>query len=252
MILVDNQGPDGAFLLGPLQAAGLPAVESRLNSADIAFPGRGQKGTSVMVGIEFKRLDQGSTDLIQSLRSGRLAGLQLPKMLGPEGEYDYAWLLVEGAWSHDDKGQLAAGKRHKPLRGKMSASELEKQVLTLELCGGLHVRYAPSRRDSVRFIGALYHWWTDRAQDQHTSHLALHSTPALSLVSEFRQAVCKWPGIGLRTSAAVEKAFSGSLRRAANAGVAQWAGIQIPGDGGKTRKLGEKTAARVVTFLEGK
>src|SRR5579863_3250555 len=108
MILVDPQGPKGAFLLEPLQQAGLPAVlaEPQLDAGDLAFCGRGVGGTSVNIGIEFKRLDSSSTDLAQSLRSGRLSGEQLPKLLGERGAYDMAWLLVEGIWRTDPKSGL--------------------------------------------------------------------------------------------------------------------------------------------------
>jgi len=78
MLLVDPQGPKGAFLLEPLQQAGLPAEERFLHAGDLAFTGRGYGGTAVEIGIEFKRLDSSSTDLAQSLRTGRLSGEQLP------------------------------------------------------------------------------------------------------------------------------------------------------------------------------
>ncbi len=192
-------------------------------------------------------MDSKSTDLIQSLRSGRLAGGQLPKMLGPNGAYDYAWLLIEGTWRHDADGLVSAyyGPRRGwcKVPGKMSATELEKHVLTLELCGGLHVRFTNSRRDSIRFIGALYRWWSDKSLDSHTTHLAIHDTPTLVPISEFRQVVARLPGIGIKTSLAVEARFA-SLSEAFAAGVNEWAAITT-GD----KRLGLKTATRVVEFI---
>ncbi len=252
MILVDPQGPDGAYLLKPLLAMGLPAEERRLDAADIAFEGKGEGGTRLSLGVEIKRLDARSTDLIQSLRSGRLAGEQLPKMVGPQGAYDHAWLLVEGIWRHNESGLITAyyGPRRGwvPVRGKMSAWELEKRVLTLELCGGLHVRFTNTRADTVRFVGSLYRFWTDKPLDRHTSHLAQHTPPSLVALSEFRDVVARLPGVGVRTSLAVEVAFKGCLRDAINADAVRWADIATLDHAGHARRLGMKTAERIVAF----
>jgi hypothetical protein len=57
--------------------------------------------------------------------------------------------------------------------------------------------------------------------------------------------VCQWPGIGVKTSKMVEQKFK-TIRCAAAAPVEEWAAITT-GD----RKLGRKTAERVVKFLRG-
>jgi len=243
MILVDRR-VGSKELLTPLQASGYDAEITELEYADIAFVGRGPNGSSLDIGVELKNLN----DLVQSLRSGRLAGHQLP---GLRATYEHAWLVVEGQWRTNDAGMVITyqGKQRGwvPLHGKMTASELEKQVLTLELCGGLHVRYTNSRRDSVRFMGTLYRWFTDVAADQHTSHLALHQQPTLVPISDFRQTVCRFPGVGLKASLAVEVTFESSLRDAVNADMHAWANIVVG-----ERRLGEKTAQRIVNFCEGR
>jgi len=254
VLLIDDRA-GSADLLKPLLAAGLPAELTRLESADIAFIGKGPKGASIDIGIELKRLDSGSTDLIQSLRSGRLAGHQLPKMVGPSGAFDYGWLLVEGVWRHADDGQVVVykGPRNgwQPINGRMSASELEKQILTLELCGGLHVRYTNTRLDTVRFIGALYHWFTDKSFDRHTSHLKAYEAPTLIPVSEYRRLYMSIPGIGYKLSQAVENHFKGGPRQAVCAGINEWAAIECLSDEGKSRKLGNTVATKIVAFLRG-
>lgn len=257
MLLVDPRGGSEGEkaivrdLLNPLIAAGLPAELSRMDSADVAFIGRGPNDSPVHVGIELKRLDAHSTDLTQSLQSGRLSGEQLPKMIGPDGAYDYGWLIIEGNWRHEESGAITVYSSSKrdwvAVRGGISAAELEKRILTLELCAGLHVRHTNSRRDTVRAIAGLYRWWTDVAMDAHTSHLALHQPARLVRVSEFRKAVSAWPGIGLRTSLAVEQHFSGSLIRAANAPASEWAAIPVQG-----KKFGMTRAGKLVAFLHGK
>ena len=240
LILVDRRVGSND-LLAPLKAAGFHAQLVELAFGDIAFEGKGPNGTTLNVGVELKVLG----DLINSLRTGRLAGHQLPGLLKT---YDYTWLLVEGQWRANALGQVAVERRRGvwgAIPGKMSASELDKQILTLELCGGLHVAHTHTRADTVRFLGNLYHWWTDRALTDHTSHLALHVVPAVYAISPFRAAVCQWPGIGVKTSKAVEQRFR-SVRCAAAAPVEEWAQITT-GD----RKLGKKTAERVVKFLRG-
>src|ERR1035437_5462042 len=202
VILVDRRVGSND-LLAPLKAAGFEAQLVELDFGDIAFEGKGPNGTTLNIGVELKVLG----DLINSLRTGRLAGHQLPGLLKT---YDHAWLLMEGMWHVDSQnGQLlrAVHGRWKKIPGHMSASELEKQILTLELCGGLHVAHTHTRADTVRFLGNLYHWWTDRALDNHTSHLALHVSPTVYAISPFRAAVCQWPAIGVKTSKAVEQRF---------------------------------------------
>lgn len=249
MLLIDRR-IGSKDLLAPLQAVGLEADLVDLEYADVAFFGRGTRGASVDVGIELKKLN----DLVQSLRTGRLAGHQLP---GLRTQYEHAWLVVEGLWRADESGLVTTyqGKQRGwcALPGKMRASELEKQVLTLELCGGLHVRYTNSRADTIRFVSNLYRWWTDQALDHHTSHLAVHDQPTLVPISEWRQAFTKLPGIGIRMSKAVAEHFDNSLRRAARATEAEWAAIEVVDEStGKSRRIGAKVAARIVQFLEGK
>lgn len=257
MLFVDDQGGSkgkkGTILelLNPLIEAGLPAVSAHLHSADFAFTSK----DGLDIGIELKRLDGGSTDLTQSLMSGRLSGHQLPKMLGPNGSYDRAWLVVEGQWRHDDNGLICVYKGPRkgwePIKGRMSASELEKRILTLELCGGLHVRYTNSRRDTIRFIVSLFHWFTDKSMAKHTSHLAVHDAPTLNPISDYRAFYMKIPSVGYGMSRAIENHFKGGPRQASCAGVNEWSDIQILSDEGKSRKIGMKVATKIVDFLRG-
>lgn len=252
MLLVDDQGGSkgkrGTILelLNPLIEAGLPAVSAHLHSADFAFTSKDGQD----IGIELKRLDGGSTDLTQSLMSGRLSGHQLPKMLGPKGSYDRAWLVIEGQWRHDDNGQVCVyrgpRKGWAPIKGRMSASELEKRILTLELCGGLHVRYTTTRRDTIRFIASLYRWFVDKSVSSHTSHLAQRDIPTLTPVSDYRAFYMKIPGVGYSLSRAVENYFKGGPRQAWCASVAEWAEITT-GD----KKIGNKIASQIVSFCRG-
>jgi ERCC4-type nuclease len=234
-------------LLAPLQALGLEAELTTLEFGDVCFEGKGLKGSLIEIGIELKTLG----DAINSLRSGRLSGHQLP---GLRNTYTYAWLILEGQWRQNEFGQMTTyqGRRGwTVLPGKMSASEFEKQILTLELCGGLIARYTNSRVDTVRFIAALYRWFSDKAMDQHRSHLKTHDTPTLTPVSAYRAFYMKIPGVGYRLSQAVENHFKGGPRQASCASIDEWANIMQVSDEGKSRKLGNTVATRIVSFLRG-
>lgn len=246
MLLVDSRiGSED--LCVPLAAMGLPAELTHLEFADVAFEGKGPGGRPRWVGIELKKLG----DLVGSLRSGRLSGHQLPGLVA---QYDFSWLLVEGQWKTSSTGHLTVyrGKQRgwSPLPGNMTVAEMEKQVLTLELCGGLHTRYTNSRNDTLHFIANLYRWFTDKAMDKHHSHMASHTPNSFIKVSKFRDAVRKYPGIDLKWSLAVEQYFRASLRRATNASAEEWAGIEVVGDKG-TRRLGLSVGRQIEAFCTG-
>lgn len=248
MLLVDDRA-GSQDLIKPLLALGLPVESTRLDFGDLMFLGRGEKGADIAVGIEHKKV----ADLVQSLNNARLQGHQLPGMLT---NYDRSWLVVEGDWHHDATGRVTmfAGKGSKrPLRGAPPAMELEKRLICLETRGGFRVRHCPARRDSIRFIAALYRYWTDKDLDQHRSHLALHApdmdrTLAIP-ISDFRRIAAAVPGIGYRTSQAVEQHFDGSFRRMMLAGEKEWAEITTTDDKGKTRRLGVSRARTILEAL---
>lgn len=246
MLLVDYR-KGSKELLTPLTDLGLPAEITELAFGDIAFTGRGIGGKPVDIGIEYKQL----RECVASMQTARLQGYQAE---GLQDTYDFRWLLVEGEILFDSQGilQRRCGRRElKPLPGRMSVSEYWKRINVLHLCWGLNPVHTPTVRHTVKWIEALYRTWTDADLDKHKSHLAIYEPPRLVPLSDFRRAVCKWPGVGMRTSAALEQAFKGSLRRAAVAPVDVWAKIQVPDDTGKMRKFGDTRARTVVNFLEG-
>ena len=236
-------------LVEPLRALKLPVEEVELEFGDLAFTGRGEKGTPVEIGVEFKQL----SECVTSMRTGRLQGHQLG---GMRKAYDHCWLVIEGDMLYDAKGRLQQrrGRRRTeraPLAGGMGVGEWLHRLLVLQLCGGLHPWMSRSRADTLRFLSALYRVWTDKDLDQHKSHLGLYVAPTLIPISEFRQAICRWPHIGLRMSKAVEDWCGGSIQTAANASIDRWASLVTTDDRGKTRRLGEKRAAEIVQFLQG-
>lgn len=249
LLLVDGRA-GSKELIEPLRELGLPVTRTTLDYGDVAFTGKGRKGKPVDIGIEFKTLNE----TIGSIRDGRLAGHQLPG-LSPFTEqptFDYAWLLIEGHWSHDRQGLVSAYSKYKrewaPVPGKMNASEYEGHLLTYCLNAGVFVRETSSRRDTLRWLCRLYRWWTDKAMDGHKGHMAMHKPTTFIPLNDRRQAMTRWPGVGVRVSLAAERAF-GSVANAAAANARQWAALEVPEKNGKSRMFGMKNAERVVEFL---
>jgi ERCC4-type nuclease len=252
LLLIDYRA-GSRELIQPLRDLGLPVEKTTLNFGDVAFSGNGRKGKSVDIGIEFKTLNE----TIGSIRDGRLAGHQLPG-LSPFTEqptFDYAWLLIEGAWTSDRQGLVCAYSKYRqqwaPVPGKMNASEYEGHLLTYFLNAGIMVKETNTRRDTLRWIARQYRWWTDTdSMDDHKSHLAMHKPTTFIPLNERRQAMTRWPGVGVRVSLAAERAF-GSVANAAAANARQWATLEVPDKNGKSKLFGMKHAERVVEFLRG-
>jgi ERCC4-type nuclease len=236
MILVDH-AVGSVELIEPLCRMGLPAEKIVQPFGDVAFEGKGAGGKSVMVGIELKTVG----DLISSLRSNRIND----QLQGLIQTYDHRWLVIEGEWRVDKMGLvMTQGHRGtwKPTHGRMTVGELENRITTLEMMGGLHVRRTFTRRDTIHLLAGLYRWWTDRALDAHTSHLAVYQPSMIVPVSQFRATVMTLPGIGRKTSKAVEQHFK-TLRNAFTASARDWTHV----DG-----IGLKTASTVVRVIDGR
>ena len=237
MLLIDYRAGSDE-LREPLRKMGLPA-ESGDILADIAFEGRGEGGAPVMVGIEFKKL----AELVQSLRTQRLQGHQLLKM---REHFQFCYLLLEGEILHDRQGRLLrrTGRREfSPLPGGMAAGELRKRLLVLHLRGGLNFIHTTKREDTLEWIEALYHTWTDKDLDQHDSHIAIYQAPTLAAISEFRGFFSRIAGLGIRKTLPVEKHFQGSIRRAVNAPRSEW--LKVDG-------IGETLATHIENVMEGR
>lgn len=242
MILVDwredskKKGSNG--LWDDLKKTNLPIQQDELSGGDLMFLGNGPEGAEVTVGVEFKKVP----DLLSSLRSKRLQGHQLHELQ----PYDFRILLVEGEWRHNDAGQVTVRSGYKdwsPAKGNFSAAELDKALLGLALRGGLHyVKETTTRRETIRWIQSLYRNFTDVKWEDHSSHTGVYRPAMLTKPSKFRNFIMGIPGIGVKTSKAVESYFDGKPRRAVAARADLWQ--QIEG-------IGAKGAAQIDTFLEG-
>lgn len=239
MLIVDERVGSKDLLIA-LQNLGVPAELGHLYSGDVSFIGRGINDAPVYIGLELKR----TTDLIGSLRSRRFQGFQLERLVNT---YDRAWLISEGMWREGDGGILEvyqAGWRPALAgpRGVM-ASDLESWILSQTIRGGLGYRHCSHRVDTIRFIGVLYHWWVDRALDEHRGHQAIYtpSPDQASFVapSLLRKIAAQLDGIGWEKSTAIETHFK-TVVEMVEASESDW--LEIPG-------IGKTLARRCVQSL---
>ncbi len=256
-IVVDTRA-GSKELIAPLRKLGIGVIETILPHGDIYLATKpDEEGHSVDIGVEFKTIQE----FVTSLRDGRLIKTQASGMLGPKGDFDVAWLLIEGEWAVNNEGLVITpkwrdkgGKRHWAVaRGNMNASEMKKRLFTLMMKGGFHVWFSDSRKRSLEFLLDLYRWSTDKPWDAHQTLLSSRNSQVHGFIpiSDFR-AILKdhFPGIGLRASASVERHFRASLRDACNASASEWADIAVKTKVG-SKRLGMAVAQRIQDFVSG-
>lgn len=243
MILVDYR-EGSKDLLAPLEARGVEVAETDI-CADVEFVGRGEGGKSVDVGIEYKKL----SELIDSMRSGRLQSIQCPRM---QEAYAFRYLLIEGEVLYDTKGRLLRRKGRRffePLPGGMTVGELYKRLFVLHLQYGMNWHIVKGQRDTITYLEILYRTWTDCDLDEHKSHMAAFTPPRVVPLSDFRDVVERFPGVGTKVSAEAEKLFGGSIRRAVNS-ASSWAEIKTRDKRGHERRFGAAHAEELERFLK--
>lgn len=246
MVFVDPR--DGSCdLAEPLRKLGLEVIDDEQIPADVMFTGRGLGGAPVEIGIEYKKL----SELIQSLRTERLQGYQLPTMRAKQADgrarFDHAYLLVQGERVFDARGMLlkrTSKRTFRPLPGHMTLGELYKRTHVMHLRGGLNPAFVDTRADAARWIEALYRVWTDKDLDKHRSHLGIYNPEPLEPMSGFQRRMIGFPGVGPKLAEAAERKFK-TIRRAVNASPAEWAELTTEDDRGKTRKFGMAHARKL-------
>jgi ERCC4-type nuclease len=255
MIVTVDTREGSKQLIPQLRELGLDVNEAILPHGDIYIATKpDENGLSIDVGIEFKKIQ----DLVTSLRDGRLIDTQASGMAGPQGDYDIAWLLIEGEWSTNNEGLVIepffrGKKKHwRVVKGRMHASEMRKRLFTLAMKGGFHVWFTHDRRATLAFLLDLVRWCQDKSFNDHQTLLTAHATQGFVPISDFRAIVKdRFPGVGLRASLAVERHFKGSLRAACNAALEEWAGIEVKTKIG-LKRLGTKVAERIMDFVDGR
>lgn len=246
MLLVDER-IGSKDLLAPLQKAGIPCELQHLEYGDVAFVGRGIRDADVCIGVELKE----TRDLIACMRGARFAGHQLPGLIHT---YDRAWLVTEGIWRASAEGvlEIMAGGWKTVSLGKqpIMAADLEAWLLTQIVRGGINYWHCPTRRDTIRFLSSLYHWWTHKSLEEHRSHQAIYLPPPdrASLIepSPFVKAIVALvDGVGWDRATALEdictdSSGKGSLRKL---------GRQTVKDLQTVEGIGKKTAEKILAAL---
>jgi ERCC4-type nuclease len=171
-MILDDREPTS--ILDKLRSHGLEVSHTRLDSADCAWSGCGPDSTSVMIGVERKKLG----DLINSMKDRRLSGRQLREMWQT---YDYVFLTVEGVWRPGPGGEIEElrGRDWVPCFSRgygasmISYRQVTSYLTTLEMCGGVVVRRTSSEIETAAMWASLYHWWQKPWAD-HRSHDQLY------------------------------------------------------------------------------
>lgn len=229
MIFVDPAVGSNQFVkeLGEL---GILAQHQHLEFGDLTWVGRDGGDSPLSIGVEFKEL----AEAVGSLRDGRLQGHQVPGLVKT---YAHSYLVIEGLLKNDGSGYLYDSARNRRMQPQMTEDEWNKRLLSIQTPRAPehrhpHVVLLPNRTRTLNWLMSAYRWWTDLKLDEHTSPTTYYERPTMYEVSLFRQMIMKLPGIGLKTSLAVEEFFKGDLDYALHAGSGTWA--SITGIGAKT------------------
>lgn len=127
-----------------------------MDFGDCTFYGNGPDGT-VSVSIEMKSV----ADVVNSMRSGRLAGHQIPGLLK---DYDHVVLLVEGIFRCGNQGELEVLKGREWVAVRSGSRpvlyrELSNFFVSLEFICGVVVQRCASPQETAAYIVGLYSWW---------------------------------------------------------------------------------------------
>ena len=268
MLLIDPRVGSGE--LAPyFRPLGIDTSIQQMDFGDFAHYGNGPEGL-VLIGYERKRLG----DMVQSMRSNRLTGHQLPGLLEM---YHHATIIVEGEWRIGSTGAIEVPKwwNRKRTWGPLYAGkrsmlyiELDHYQATLEMKHGHQITFAYTidPRATATYVASRYRWWNDKEWHQHTSDVGLYRKYDPSSASGGRHA-----GFVRRTVPYLEYALSdvdgidkaayvlakkfGSMERLMGMTVEQIARTTIEQNGksGKRSvKLGESKACRIYEALREK
>ena len=179
----------------------MPVKTVHLEFGDFAFCGNGPDGDVLMVGFERKVL----TDMVTSMRDGRLSGHQLPGLFN--GSYAVVHIIVEGVWRCGKTGLIetrfgkewgAYGSRTR--HGKpVMFRELDGYLATMQYKRGVVVAYTGYPDQTAAYVVSRYKWWNEKVWEQHRSDEQIYA-PFSSTVGARRSGFG-----GQRTVPVVEK-----------------------------------------------
>jgi ERCC4-type nuclease len=216
---------------------GIKVVKTRLDFGDFDFLGNGPRGVCAIV-VERKTI----SDLLDSMKSRRLSGHQLPGI--GEG-YDYAYLIVEGVWrlGVDGSVEVPSGKSWRSEGVHYRA--VDNYLDSLMLRAGVNVWRTYGELETVAAVVDRYRGWNDKKWHDHHAHDQVYApaTPTDGrrvLLRRREVSLCEmWamqlPGVDRKARTAAECFRSAQVM--ANAEESAW--LEIEG-------IGKKIAARSV------
>ena len=212
-----------------------------------------------LVCVERKKIG----DLVACITNGRfLFQMQNCKEAGA----DYLCLILEGRYRRNpDDGLLEVpvwgfnprtnhrAEVWEPVKPTMMFSRFDQYLTELQRDVGIIVKYTENVRGTADVILALYQNF-QTPQDGHHSlnQIFKPPTPSVQLVrpSLVRRIASELNGIGWEWSAVVADRFK-SVKEMVSADVAIWSGLEKEYGNGKKRRLGKKTAEKIVKSLGG-
>ncbi len=148
------------------------ALPKHLSAGDFCFAGEGPKG-ECLIGVERKRIK----DMLGSLRSGRLVGEQIPKLLS---RYEYVFLILEGTFRTNKFSGLLEdlyGNHYSPITiGKSSFLGLEVESAITSILAATPIRYIRTRNEheTVEWVVSLNHTFSKPWDKQIAKITAIH------------------------------------------------------------------------------
>jgi ERCC4-type nuclease len=255
MILIDSRTGSGE--LEPLfRGMGVPtSIYPEMPFGDFMFDGKGpvtDKNPSgkLSIGVERKSI----RDMIQSIRSGRFSGHQLPGLIDM---YDRVYVIIEGIYQPAPDGLLVESRNGSwvPLNvgsTNYMYSMVDKFVISIEESCGVRFHRTAAKTETVHHIVNLYKEWNYKEYHQRRSHIAMVET-RFETVTPWglgRKVANQLPGIGTENSMAIDRHFGGSMERMVQADQKEWEGIELPRGAG-VRKLGKSLASQIWKAIRG-
>lgn len=185
-----------------------PAFHKHLAAGDFCFAGEGPKG-NCLIGIERKRIK----DMLSSLRTGRLAGEQIPKLLN---HYDYTFLVLEGGFRTNRYSGLIEdrfGRDYSPLLiGNSNFLGLELESALTSILAATPIRYLRTRdeHETVEWLVSLNHAFSKPWDRQLAKITAIHQPEQYATVgkaSTLRRFAYILEKIGWEKSGTIEQNF---------------------------------------------
>ena len=232
MIIIDDRTGSGE--LQPRFPHGMSEL-GRLQFGDFAFWGRGEDETPWRVGIERKTIH----DLVSCITTGRFAGHQL---IGLLNTYNVVYVVVEGlfrpepstgvleTFKHRRWSTMSQGPRCFTYRAVLGF------LTTLQSVCGVHVVRTGTDNETVHAVLGLYHWWSDKAWDEHRSHIRIYTPPRRNRCARFTKPVlvmkmlAQIDHVGWERAEAISKQFA-TVEELMSATAADLK--TVPGVGGK-------------------